>query len=395
MTAAPPPRPAEVGVPGDVRAALAPLVTDEAEVDRVARQLAWRSLPRRGPQTLRRAAIETGELDPARALDAALDQLLPRFPDAARGAVLAFASAWAPLGVRLVTPAAPAYPARLVDGWPHTDGPPLLAWRGELPNARPVVAIVGARRATGYGTGVTAWLAEAAADAGATVVSGGAVGIDAAAHLAALERPGGTAVVLGCGHAVRYPRPHAGPDGLFERIVGHGGGLLSELLPHAQPHAGNVRARNRIVAGLADVVVVVEGGARSGALLTATSAAERGTPVLAVPGDVRAPGSAAPHRLLGEGAAPCSSPADLLDALGQLAAGVPGAATSRSVATSVLPDDVHAELVASWPRPRLVDELAAATGRPAATLLAALTRARIAGETAEDASGVRLRRAPT
>lgn len=381
-------------VPDEIRDALTPLVTDEAEVARISRLLAWRLVPRRTAEVLRRAAAETGEAVPGLALDVALDQLLPRFPVASVRAVLAVVRAWASLGVRLVTPAASGYPPRLGAGWPHTDGPSLLAWRGELPSRRPVVSIVGARRATGYGTGVAAWLAEAVADAGATVVSGGAVGIDAAAHLAALERPGGTAVVLGCGHAVRYPRPHAGPGGLFERIVRHGGGVLSELLPHEQPHAGNVRARNRIVAGLADAVVVVEGGARSGALLTATSALDRSIPVLAVPGDVRAPGSAAPHRLLAEGAAPCSSPADLLDALGQVGTADEGAAQPPLPTVTVLPDDVHALLAAAWPRPLPVDDLAVATGRPAASLLGTLTRARIAGETADDASGIRLRRAP-
>ncbi len=113
-----------------------------------------------------------------------------------------------------------------------------------------------------------------------------------------------------------------------------------------------MRARNRIVAALADVVVVVEGGARSGALVTATEAAERGVPVLAVPGDIRAPGSVAPHRLLAEGAGPCTAPVDVLDAIGatvrvedgRAGDGDAGGARTGTAApaVSVLPDDVHA-----------------------------------------------------
>src|SRR5690606_1664623 len=129
----------------------------------------------------------------------------------------------------------------------------------------------------------------------------GAVGIDAAAHRAALESGGTTTVVLGCGHGVPYPRAHAVPGGLFDRVLDTGGALASELLPDEPPRAWQVRARNRLVAALVDVVVVVEGGARSGSLLTATAAADRGVTVMAVPGDVRAPGSVAPHRLLAEG----------------------------------------------------------------------------------------------
>ncbi|MEX0869263.1 MAG: DNA-processing protein DprA, partial [Nitriliruptoraceae bacterium] len=139
--------------------------------------------------------------------------------------------------------------------------------------------------------------------AGARVVSGGAVGVDAAAHHASLASPGGTTVVLGCGHQVSYPRPHARTGGLFAQVVASAGTVCSELLPYEPPRPGAVRARNRVVAGLADVVVVVEGGTHSGSLLTASAAAEWGRTVLAVPGDVRAPGSQAPHRLLAEGAA--------------------------------------------------------------------------------------------
>lgn len=318
--------------------------------------------------------------------------------------------AWARLGARAAVVGDAGYPSAVAEGWPATDGPPLLVWRGAPPVARHAVAVVGARGATLYGTGVAAWLAQAVADVGVRVVSGGAVGIDAAAHGAALDRPGGTTVVLGCGHGVAYPRAHAAPGGLFSRVLAAGGTLVGELLPHERPHAGRVRARNRIVAALAGATVVIEGGARSGALLTASAAAERGRAVLAVPGDVRAPGSVAPHRLLAEGAAPCTSPADLLAALGVTFAPRGGAATvggpggtdagqgdagaGADPAAGVLPASVHAVLARAWPRPLRVDELASAAAIGVPSLLAALTRARVAGVLAEGPDGLRLCRAP-
>jgi DNA processing protein len=316
---------------------------------------------------------------------------LPSVTDAQRAADVA--EAWVAAQVRVSLVGDPAYPGRLAEGWPFTDAPLWLAARGDLADGAPSAALVGARRATGYGTGVAAWLAEAAADAGIRIVSGGAVGIDAAAHEAAIDRPGGTTVVLGCGHAVAYPRPHARPGGLFDRVVAAGGAIVSESLPADAPKAHRIRNRNRIVAALADVVVVVEGGPTSGALLTATAALDRDRIVLAVPGDVRASGSTAPHRLLAEGAAPCTAPRDLLEALGRTGEAPTGAEDAPSV-PSCLPEPVLRELAVSWPRAIRVEDLALRAGLPVPPLLAALTRAKVAGEVAEGSDGIRLRRAP-
>ena len=197
-------------------------------------------------------------------------------------------------------------------------------------------------------------------------------------------------MVLGCGHGVAYPRPHARRNGLFDQVVAEGGAIVSESLPLDAPRAHRIRARNRVVAALADAVVVVEGGATSGSLLTATAALERGRSVLAVPGDVRAPGSEAPHRLLAEGAAPCTSPRDLLESVG----GEVRATSHTSGAVTNLPAEVHRELAASWPRAVRLQDLAARAGQPVGSLLAALTRAKVAGEVAESADGLVLRRAP-
>jgi DNA processing protein len=368
-----------------LEATCAEVTADGTDPRLLARVLGWAVRPRRSLDALRRSCRDASEpVTLSEAIGSAVSV------DDARSAV-ELVAAWRRLGVRVAVVGDPDYPQRLAEGWPHVDAPVLLAWRGVAPHDGPAVALVGARRATGYGTGVTTWLAAAAADAGVRVVSGGALGIDAAAHDAAIGRPGGTTVVLGCGHEVAYPRPHARAGGLFDRVLQDDGTIVSELLPFEPPHPGQVRARNRIVAALADVVVVVEGREGSGALLTAAAAADRGRTVLAVPGDVRAPGSAAPHRLLTEGAAPCTGPDELLAAFGQVVvADEPAVAT---VAT-VLPEAAYTLLADAWPRPVPLDRLAAAAGRPVPALLAAVTRARVAGEVVEGAEGIRLRRAP-
>ena len=376
------------------RGPTAPRVAAEGtDPDLLVAVVAWLLAPRRSADGLRRRCAEIDAMEPGQRLRAAL----PAPSTSQREAAEVVLGAWRRLGVRAALVGDPAYPSQLADGWPATPGPVLLSWLGQPPVDAPTVAIVGARRATGYGTGVASWLAATVARAGVHVISGGARGIDAAAHRAALEEPGGTSVVLGCGHAVGYPRDHAAPGGLFDQVLDHGGSLLSEQLPDARPHAGNVRARNRIVAGLSQAVVVVEGSARSGALVTAGAAADRGVPVLAVPGDVRAQGSAAPHELLAEGAAPCRGPGDLLEILGTATppVGEREHGTVDAAATAGLPQDLATVLAASWPRPVRVEELARRTGRSVPTLLGALTQARVVGTVAESVEGVRLRRAPS
>ena len=382
------------------RGQAAPRVAAEGtDPDLLTAVIAWLLAPRRSADGLRRRCAEIEASEPGHRLGAALSTPSVTQREAAEVTL----GAWRRLGVRVALVGDPAYPSQLAAGWPATPGPVLLSWLGQPPIDGPSVAVVGARRATGYGTGVASWLAATVARAGVHVISGGARGIDAAAHRAALEEPGGTSVVLGCGHAVGYPRDHAAPGGLFDQVLDHGGSLLSEQLPDARPHAGNVRARNRIVAGLCHAVVVVEGGERSGALLTAGAAADRGVPVLAVPGDVRAPGSAAPHELLAEGAAPCRGPGDLLEMLGTVTAPAGARAgqtdhpgdTVGAAAPAGLPPDLAAVLAECWPRPVRVEELARRTGRSVPTLLGALTQARLTGTVAESVEGVRLRRAPS
>jgi DNA processing protein len=370
----------------------------------------WACRPGQQLDVLRRRARDASDLAECAVGPSGAATLLASIAGSPPGwldvAMLRVLGAWERLGVRVAIVGDPTYPARLAEGWPALDAPTLLAWRGSPPtDAGPGVAIVGARVASAYGLEVATWLAESVARAGGRVVSGGAVGVDAAAHRAALGLPGGTTVVLGCGHSVTYPAGHARRGGLFDRVLDDGGTLVSELLPEVQAHPGVIRARNRILAGLAEVTVVVEGGSRSGALITATAAAERGRAVLAVPGDVRAPGSAAGLRLLAEGAEPCGSPADVLAHLPPVAlarhAVRPAGSGSASVAAAsdpaaaagALAPAVLRLLQRAWPRPLDVDELAQESGVAAAPLLTMLTRARLAGGLEDVEGGVRLRRA--
>jgi DNA processing protein len=184
-----------------------------------------------------------------------------------------------------------------------------LWYRGRLPESprRPLLAIVGARAASRVGCRRTQELAAMASERGHTIISGGALGIDAAAHRGALDAGAPTFAVLGCGVDIVYPDRHAD---LFAEIVATGGGLLSEFPPGTPPRGKQFPSRNRIVAALAQAVLVVEAQARSGALVTAGLATRMGRPLLAVPG------SAGTDGLIATGKArPVCDGAELLSAL--------------------------------------------------------------------------------
>jgi DNA processing protein len=202
----------------------------------------------------------------------------------------------------VLTPGVPGYPERLVAlGWSST-----LHVRGSLSEAR-AVAIVGARAATRRGMDRAHAAARHLAARGVHVVSGGALGVDGAAHRGALDGGGAsTTVVLGTGVDVAYPARHAG---LFDRIVASGGALASLLPDGTAPRRGTFPQRNPLIAALADVVVVVEADMRSGSLSTARAASRLGRPIVAYPGS---PGC---DRLLATGAAIAEAPDDVLAAL--------------------------------------------------------------------------------
>jgi DNA processing protein len=174
----------------------------------------------------------------------------------------------------------------------------------------PAVGIVGARACTSTGRQWARRLAAAVVDAGGVVVSGLAHGIDAEAHMAARGR---TVAVLGCGLRCRQPAWQAA----LRRSIVHSGGLVvSELPPDQPPAVWTFPVRNRVLAALSDVVVVVEAGSRSGARVTARWAVEYGRDVLAVPGPVDAPASVGCQALIDEGATPVDDVWSVLDAAG-------------------------------------------------------------------------------
>lgn len=182
----------------------------------------------------------------------------------------------------------------------HIPDPPLvLHFRGDASLlSRPALAIVGSRRASVYGINAAEHLARQLAPTGLVIISGLALGIDSAAHAAALESGGTTVAVLGTGIDVIYPRANRR---LFDRIAQQGV-IVTELPPGTPPRPERFPARNRIISGLAHGTLIVEATARSGSLITARLAAEQGRDVFAVPGSIFSPGSEGTHRLIQYGA---------------------------------------------------------------------------------------------
>lgn len=175
----------------------------------------------------------------------------------------------------------------------------------------PSVAIVGTRRGSPEGLRVAREMGRGLAAAGVTVVSGMALGVDAAAHEGALEAGGATVAVLGCGADVPYPRSKGA---LYRRIV-TAGAVISEMPPGATPRKWTFPARNRIIAALAQATIVVEAAQRSGSLITAEFALELGREVLAVPGSVRSWRSDGTNALIRDGATLVRDARDVLDAV--------------------------------------------------------------------------------
>ncbi len=219
-------------------------------------------------------------------------------------------------GVVVLAKGGYGYPDRLVG---DLEPPELLFAQGDIGLlGHPTVALVGTRRASAYGLRLARSWGDALASAGVVVVSGLAAGIDAAAHQGALdglERSGctpGPVAVVGTGHDVCYP---ASSRALWRRVADVGL-ILSEAPLGTRPEPWRFPARNRIIAALADVVVVVESHERGGSLSTAEEAAARNRVVLAVPGSVYSPASVGTHRLIAEGAGVAVSIEDVLLALG-------------------------------------------------------------------------------
>jgi DNA processing protein len=264
------------------------------------------------------------------------------------------------------------YPKSLRDA---PDAPWALICRGDpalLDGLEPfeAVTVVGARRATTYGREVARELGRELASAGMVVVSGLAFGIDACAHRGALDA-GRTIAVLGCGPDVAYPASHRS---LWRRIC-EAGLVASELPPGATPWRWTFPARNRIMAALAGMTVVVEAATRSGSLITTDLAADLGRDLGAVPGPVTSRASAGPNALLAGGACVVRDAQDVLDAM--LGPGRRRLEGRDGVAT--LDADLEAALAAVERGESSCDAVAAAAGLSGAAAAAALARLELLG----------------
>ncbi len=275
------------------------------------------------------------------------------------------------LPIRVLTILDPDYPARLKT---IHDPPPLLSVSGMLSKEdHHAVAIVGTRHATPAGRVITEQLSRGLAEAGVTVVSGLARGIDGAAHRSALEAGGRTMAVLGCGIDRTYPPEHQA----LRKKIDEQGAVLSELPLGAYPHAYHFPKRNRIISGLSLGVVVVEAAPKSGSLITARLAAEQGREVFAVPGSIQSEQSRGTNGLIKQGAKLVETVEDILDELAsqcepsfQAQMQVRRAALTRPVQSGrlLLEQDEATLYAALSMEPVHIDELIAKTGLPAASV---------------------------
>jgi DNA processing protein len=206
----------------------------------------------------------------------------------------------------LIYPDDAGFPERLND----LPDPPRRLWaRGDLSVLdKTCVAIVGTRRAPAYAERVAHELARVLAGAGATIVSGLARGVDACAHRGALDAGGATVAVLGTGLNITYPKANA----RLQETIAERGLLLSELAPDDPAHKGSFPERNRIIAALSMVTIVVEAGVKSGALITARRAQDLNREVAAVPGPIDIPQAEGSNALLRDGAQVITSMADAI-----------------------------------------------------------------------------------
>jgi len=272
----------------------------------------------------------------------------------------------------------PAYPRALLT---IADPPPTLFFSGrsELLN-RPALAIVGSRNATGQGRETAEAFAKALSDAGLTIVSGLALGIDAAAHRGGLAGTGGSLAVIGTGIDRVYPAAHRD---LAHRLTVDGG-VLSEFPLGTPPLPANFPRRNRLISGLARGVLVVEATLASGSLITARFAVEQNRDVFAIPGSIHSPFSKGSHRLIKDGAKLVESAQDVLEEMGMTVAGSATAPAASREAES----DTARVLTALGYDPAGIDALTRRCGLPADVVSVALVELELAGEVASLPGGL-------
>ena len=293
-------------------------------------------------------------------------------------------------GYGAVTLADADYPEGLA-GVP--DPPPALFVGGGLPEG-PAVAVVGSRKASATALGAARALGRALAERGVCVVSGLALGVDTAAHEGALEAGGPTVGVLGCGIDGVYPKSNRKLFGL----VREAGGLVSEYGLGEPPLRWRFPARNRVISGLSDCVVVVEAPVKSGSLITARHATDAGRDVWAVPGPIGFEECRGSNKLLADGAGVLWDVDEFADSVAPRAEETPrlttangGSGPEESSAVSGLPEQERAALMGVGFEPTGVDTIAGRSGVGLRELLSALALLELKGYVRRDAGGTFVR----
>lgn len=290
--------------------------------------------------------------------------------------------------ISFVTPADAGYPERLCR---IPDLPPALYLQGHIPEA-PAVALVGSRKASPTGLEVARRLAEALSERGVCVISGLALGVDAAAHQGSLAGGGPTVGVLGCGIDLVYPKTNRG---LFERVR-QSGSIVSEYYLGEPPLPWRFPARNRIIAGLADALVVVEAAEKSGALITARHALESGRDVWAVPGPLGATECRGSNKLLSDGAGVLWDIPEFVEEIApKTHADSQSTGETSELGTQIpdeLPGDEARVLAGIGFEPTPVDAVARQSGLEMRELLSTLSLLELKGFVTRDTAGSLMRR---
>ncbi|MBI1257470.1 MAG: DNA-protecting protein DprA [Chloroflexi bacterium] len=282
-------------------------------------------------------------------------------------------------GARLLTPEDAEFPSLLK----NLPDPPLALYvRGTLTAQDDLaLSIVGTRKATPYGRDASAYFARQLAQQGVTIISGLAHGIDSAAHRGALDVGGRTLAVMGCGIDRIYPSDNAE---LARQIIEHGA-LISEFPVGSKPEARHFPRRNRIISGLSLGVLVVEAPEQSGAMITATLAAEQGRDVFAVPGSIFSGASGGTNRLIQDGAKLVLTVDDILDELNIAHRKVEARVITKRIAPSGEKEAALLRYLGADPLP--IDDLVRQSGLSAAEALGILTLLELQGYVENDGRG--------